>query len=131
MVFSSERLPLMLKPPLVSAAKPGVVEVAADDARLQRRDANRVAAGERQLLDVLGLDGLAHRHVGLERRRLGGDRDVLGERAGLEREVERLGARGVERDVLAERFLEPLQLGGDVVFSAVEDSGTCRSRWNQ
>jgi hypothetical protein len=42
-----------------------VVEAAADDARLQAGYADGVAAVERQLPEILGLDGLAQRDVGL------------------------------------------------------------------
>ena len=67
MLFSSLRLPLMLKPPLPRSREPVVVEVAADDAGLQADDADRVAAGERELLDVFGLDRLAESDIGLQR----------------------------------------------------------------
>ena len=86
-VFSSARLPLMLKPPLVNDGEPRVVEVAADDARLERRHANRVAAGEREQLDVLRLDRLPDRDVGLNRRGRGDDRDRFREVARLQREL--------------------------------------------
>ena len=106
MLFSSLRLPLMLKPPLPRSSKPRAVERAADDAGLEAGDADRVAAREGQLLDVLGLDDLADRHVGLQRRGLGGDRDLLGDGAGLEREVDGQRAAGVELHVLADDLLE-------------------------
>ena len=61
MLFSSSRLPLMLKPPLPEVGEAVVVEAAADDAGLQAGHADRVAAVERQLLDVLRLDRLPQR----------------------------------------------------------------------
>ena len=64
-----------------------VVEAAADDAGLQADDADRVAAAERELLDVFRLDRLAQRRVGLQDRRFGGDGDRLGQRARFEREI--------------------------------------------
>ena len=115
MLFSSERLPLMLKPPLPKVAEAAVVEVAADDAGLEAGDANRVAAREGQLLDVLGLDRLADRDVGLQRRGVGGDGDHFGQRAGLEREGQvDLGGR-VELDGGARGLLEAVELDRDVV----------------
>jgi len=94
-----------------------VVEVAADDPRLEADDADRVAAVERKLLDVLRFDRLAQRDVGLERSALRRDRHRFGDRAGFEREIERQRARCVERDVLPERLLEALQLRADVVLA--------------
>jgi hypothetical protein len=95
--------------------EPVVVEAAAGDSRLQPDDPDRIAAGERQLLDVLGFDRLAQRDVALETRRFSRDRDCFGQRSGLEREVDRQRSGGIELDVVADRFLESLQLGPDRV----------------
>ena len=120
MVFSSSRPPLMLKPPLVSDEKPGVVEVAADDAGLERGHADGVAAGERQQLDVLGFDRLANGDLRLQRRGLGRDRDFFGERAGFEREIERHRARRVELHVGAADLLEAAQLDQKLIAAGVQ-----------
>ena len=57
------------------------------------------------------LDDLADGHVGLQRRGLGGDRHEFRDGAGLEREVDVQRAGRVELEVLANRFLEALELG--------------------
>ena len=115
MLFSLVRLPLILKPPLVRSGEAVVVEASADDARLQPGDANRVAPVEGDLLDVLRLDRLSQRDVALQRRLFGGDGDLLGQRAGLKREVERERAGGVELHVCAGDFLEAAQLDRELV----------------
>ena len=51
------------------------VEAAAVDAGLQPGNANRIATLERQQLDILRLDGLAHGDVGLQQRRFRRHRD--------------------------------------------------------
>ena len=53
----------------------------------------------------------------LQRRGLGRDGHRFGQRAGLEREVQRQRARGVQGHVLAQGLLEPLELGADGVFT--------------
>ena len=100
----------MLKPPLLNAGEAQVVEVAADHAGLERRRRERVAAVQRELLEVLGFDRLTDGDVGLERRRVRGDGDHFGQRAGLEREGEGDAGGGVELDRRAGGLLEAVEL---------------------
>ena len=86
-----------------------VVEAAADDAGLEAGHADRVAAVQRHLLDVLGFDGLPDRDVGLQRRGFGRDGDRLGHVAGLERELQGERAGGIELHVALHVLLEALQ----------------------
>ena len=78
MLFSSGAAAVDVEAAVAEVVEAEVVEAAADDARLEPGHTDGVAAVERQLLDVLGLDGLPDRDVGLQRRRFGGDGDLLG-----------------------------------------------------
>ena len=93
------------------------IEVAPHHARLQTDDTDGIASGKGEQLDVLGLDRLPERDVGLEDRRVAGHRNLFADRAGLQREVDGLGAGRVKGDIGAVRLLEPLQLRDDVVLA--------------
>ena len=83
---------------------------------LERRHADRVAAGERQLLDVLGLDRLAHRDVGLQRPSVSAvtvTSSVSAPVSSVKSSVERAG--GVELHVGAADLLEAAQLDNELV----------------
>ncbi len=110
----------MLKPPLVSDEKPALLKLPPMTPALSAGTPIGIAARERQQLDVLGLDRLSDRDLRLQRRRLGRNRDFLGQRASFEREVERQRTRCVELDVRPADLLEPAQLGRDLVFAGCE-----------
>ena len=68
MLFSSERLPLMLKPPLPRSPKPRLLKLPPMTPAFRPTTPIGLRPENDEQLDVLGLDGLAHRDVGLERR---------------------------------------------------------------
>ena len=105
----------MLKPPVVSDMAPALLKLPPMTPGLERGHADRVAAVERQQLDVLRLDRLPDGDVGLQQRRFGGDGDFFGDGAGVEGEVERQRAAGVELHAGARRLLEALELGRNIV----------------
>ena len=94
-----------------------VVEAAADDTRFQGRHADRVAAREREQLDVLGLDGLPDRDIGLNRRGRGDHRDRFREAARLKDKLHPDCRAAVERQARAVGLLEPVEFGGDIVLA--------------
>ena len=78
MMFSSERLPLMLKPPVVSESKPALLKLPPMTPAFSAGTPSGCGR-RREELDVLRLDRLPHRDVGLQQRGLGGHPDLFGQ----------------------------------------------------
>ena len=120
MVFSLSRPPLMLNPPLVSDEKPALLKLPPTTPGLERGHADRVPAGERQQLDILGFDRFADRDLRLKRRRFGSDGHLFRERAGFEREIERHCPGRVELDVGPADLLEAAELDEELVAAGIQ-----------
>ena len=104
----------MLKPPVVSDWKPALLKLPPIDAGLERGHADRVAAGEGQQLDILRLDRLPDRDVGLQQRR-SAVTVTSSVSAPVSSAKSSVSDAGVELHAGPVVFLEALQLGGDVV----------------
>ena len=122
-----------------AVAEVRVSRIAGTDTGLEHREADRIAAVQRKILDVLQLDRLAVLRVELQRRRFRDDRHHLADGRWIDCRVERQPGGRVEPHVLLRPFLEPGQLdfdvvatrrqrGDDVVSGRIGDDGSRQPR---
>ena len=119
-VFSLSRPPLMLKPPLVSDEKPALLKLPPTTpalARARQSGCGRRTRGARcpSLRPILRTAT-----CGLQRRIFSRHRDLFGEGAGFQREIELHRARRVELDVGAADLLEATQLDQKFIAAGVQ-----------